>query len=72
MSAIEDARQTDVNSLSLDILLDAMTDRGLDEYAKLVKKAKKETELSEFTFNEIEQLLKNGTMPGPEAVEERF
>jgi hypothetical protein len=70
MSAIEEARQTEVKSLSLDILKDALTDRGLDDYANLVKKAKEDTELSEFTFSEIEHLLKEGTVPGVEAAEE--
>jgi len=70
MSAFEDARQTDVNSLSLEILIDTMSDRGLDDYANLLKKAQKETKLSELSFNEIEHLLKDGTMPGAEVAAE--
>ena len=70
MSAIEEARQTEVKSLSLDILKDALADRGLNDYADLIKKAKEDTELSELTFNEIEHLLKDGSLTGVAAEEE--
>jgi len=71
MSALEEARQTEVSSLSLDVLYDAMSDRGLNEYADLTKKAKEKSELSELTFSEIEQLFKNGMLPGAKEEEEQ-
>ena len=72
MSVIGEARQEDIEKLSVDILYDALNDRNLEDYSQLVQKVKDESEMSELTFAEIEKLLRENKLPGEEEeVEEK-
>lgn len=64
METIGEARQTAVNTLTTDVLYDAVSDRNLDEYSELIQKVKYETDISELNYEDIERLLRDKTLPG--------
>ncbi len=66
VSFIGEARQEQLETLSIDVLSAALKDRNLKDFESLVERVRNETELSELTFNEIESLLRDGTIPGTE------
>ncbi|MEJ2543103.1 MAG: hypothetical protein P8Y99_03465, partial [Calditrichaceae bacterium] len=66
MGFLGEAQDTEVNSLPIELLQTAFKDRNLKEYQELIKKAKKESGLSELTFDELEAMLRDGIMPGGE------
>ncbi|MGD9486515.1 MAG: hypothetical protein AB7W47_00685 [Calditrichaceae bacterium] len=70
VSFIGEARQEQLETLSIDVLSAALKDRNLKDFESLVDRVRTETELSELTFNEIESLLRDGTIPGTEKEQE--
>lgn len=64
MGFLGEAQDTEVNSLPIDLLQTSFKDRNLKDYQKLLKKAEKESGLSEFTFEQLEAMLRDGVMPG--------
>ncbi|MCD4693452.1 MAG: hypothetical protein K8R79_11095 [Calditrichales bacterium] len=69
ISSFEEARGEKLNNLSVDVLHTTLCDRNLDDYAELADRLRKETELSELTFEEIETMLREGKIPGIEEEE---
>jgi hypothetical protein len=69
ISSFEEAQGEKINNLSVDVLHTTLHDRNLDDYAELVDRLRKETELSELTFEEIETMLREGKIPGIEEEE---
>jgi len=53
-----EAKQQEVNSLPIDIFQAAFGDRDLSEYKDLIEQVKEKTELSELTFDELQQILR--------------
>lgn len=66
MGFLGEAQDIEVNSLPIDLLQTAFKDRNLKDYLDLLKKAEKESELSELTFDQLEAMLRDGIMPGTE------
>lgn len=64
IASFEEARGEKLNNLSVDVLHTTLCDRNLDDYAELADRLRKETELSELTFEEIETMLREGKIPG--------
>ncbi len=62
MAALAEARQQDVDSISVEVLHDALSDRNLDDYAGLVKEIVDKGQVNELTLGEVEQLLKTGKL----------
>ena len=69
ISSFEEACGEKLNNLSVDVLHTTLCDRNLDDYAELADRLRKETELSELTFEEIETMLREGKIPGIEEEE---
>jgi hypothetical protein len=69
ISSFEEACGDKLNNLSVDVLHTTLRDRNLDDYVELVDRLRKETELSELTFEEIETMLREGKIPGIEEEE---
>lgn len=70
MSVIGEARQEEINTLPIEVLYDAMSDRKLDDFTDLLEKVKYESEISELTFSDIETLFKDHKLPGGEEISE--
>ena len=68
MEYLTEATEETVNVLSTDVLYTALRDRKLQDYTELVSSAR-DKGISEFTFEEIERLLRDGLLPGQEAAE---
>ncbi|MBN1407633.1 MAG: hypothetical protein JW956_07590 [Calditrichaceae bacterium] len=66
MGFLGEAQDTEVNSLPIELLQTAFKDRNLKDYQDLLKKADKESGLSELTFDELETMLRDGSIPGGE------
>ena len=66
MSFLGEAQDAEVNSLPIEILHTTFKDRNLKDYQDLLKKAEKESGLSELTFDQLEAMLRDGIMPGAE------
>ncbi len=64
MSFLSDAKDEEITSLPVDVLIAAFKDRNLDEYLALAERIKNETDLEELTFDEIEDMLRNNKIPG--------
>ena len=64
MGFLGEAQDTEVNSLPVELLQTAFKDRNLKDYQNLLKKAEKESGLSELTFDQLEIMLRDGIMPG--------
>ncbi len=64
MSFLSDAKEEEITSLPVDVLIAAFRDRNLEDYLEMANKVKDETELSEITFDEIEDMLRNNKIPG--------
>jgi hypothetical protein len=78
MSFLSDAKEEEITSLPVDVLIAAFKDRNLSDYLEMAQRIKDETDLKEVTFDEIENMLRNGKIPGiveeeaaPEAEEEK-
>jgi len=69
MSFLSDAQEREVNSLPLDLLEHAFRDRKLDDYQELIGSVRKQSDLNELTFEQIEALIRDGIIPGAEAEE---
>lgn len=69
MSFLSDAQEREVNSLPLDLLEHAFRDRKLDDYYALIGNVRKQSDLNELTFEQIEALIRDGIIPGAEAEE---
>ena len=64
MGFLGEAQDTEVNSLPIELLHTAFKDRNLKDYQDLLKKAEKDSGLSELTFDQLEAMLRDGIMPG--------
>jgi hypothetical protein len=71
MSFLTEAQEKDITSISVDDLNIVFHDRGLEDFEALVARIKNETELSEVTFDEIEEMIRDGKVPGVEEPEVR-
>lgn len=61
MEFLSEAQQEDVRSLKVDVISSALRDRKLTDYRELVQKVDADSEL---TFDELETLLREGSLPG--------
>lgn len=66
MEFLSEAQQKDVNSLTVDVLSAIFRDRHLDEYKESLQKVINSGSRSVLSFNEIESLLRDGTLSGME------
>ncbi len=64
MSFLSDAKEEEITSLPVDVLIAAFKDRNLDDYLAMAERVKNETDLTELTFDEIEDMLRNNKIPG--------
>ena len=64
MSFLGDAKDEEITSLPIDVLIVAFKDRNLDDYLNMAERVKNETDLEELTFDEIEDMLRNNKIPG--------
>ncbi|MBD3224624.1 MAG: hypothetical protein GF313_07835 [Caldithrix sp.] len=63
LSFLGDARGQTVNTLSLDVIYSALNDRNLTRYIDLFQKIRKNTDVDELTFDQIEHILKHEEYP---------
>ena len=68
MEFVSEATEETVRTLSTDLLYAVFRDRKLESYKELIDKTR-EKEISEFTFEELEQLLREGLAPEEKSVE---
>jgi len=64
MAFLADAKEEDITSLPVDVLIASFRDRNLTDYIDMIDRVKNETELDELTFDEIEDMLRNNKIPG--------
>ncbi len=62
MEFLSEAQQQDVNSLPVDVLFAMFRDRHLDEYKDALQKVMNSGSRSVLSFDEIESLLRDGTL----------
>jgi len=67
MTFLSEAQQKDINSLSVDILQSSFRDRKLNDFIILLEEMKREIDVREMTFDEVETLLRGGSLPGMES-----
>ncbi len=66
MEFLSEAEGSEVSTLPVDVLYAALRDRKLTEYAQLADRLRSETKFDELTFEQIETLLRDKTLPGTE------
>lgn len=71
MGLLSEAQNKEVNSLTISVLRAAFRDRNLNDYVQLLDKTEKEQEISELTFDQLENMLREGVLPGAEEIREK-
>lgn len=72
MNFLSEARGTEVTSLPTDVLIAALKDRNLNDLVERVEQAQKQIQLTEMTFDDIENILFGRFEESPEAPEEKI
>jgi hypothetical protein len=68
MEFLSEAKQQEVNTLSLEVISAILRDRKLENYSQLIQNVKTSGTKSELTFDELEALMREGSLPGFEEV----
>ncbi len=72
MNFLSEARGTEVTSLPTDVVIAALRDRNLNDLVERVEQAQKQIQLTEMTFDDIENILFGRFEESPEAPAEKI